>query len=88
VREKCSFADYFVICSGESARQLRSISDDIAVTLKKSGEIPHHTEGSQESGWYLLDYTDVIIHIFGVQEREYYGLEELWQEAKVVLRMQ
>jgi len=88
VREKCSFADFFVICSGESARQLRSIGDDIEATLKKEGVLPHHREGSVESGWFLLDYSDVIIHIFGAEERDYYKLEDLWSEAKVLLRIQ
>ena len=50
--------------------------------------MPHHCEGSLESGWYLLDYTDVIVHIFGAAEREYYKLEELWSDANVLLRMQ
>jgi ribosome-associated protein len=56
--------------------------------LKDEGENPHHQEGSLESGWYLLDYSDVIIHVFGVKEREYYALEELWSSARVVLRVQ
>jgi ribosome-associated protein len=76
VREKCSFADYFVICS------------DIEKSLKDEGENAHHQEGSLESGWYLLDYSDVIVHVFGVKEREYYALEELWSAAKVLLRIQ
>ena len=88
VREKCSFADFFVICSGESARQINAISQDIAKTLKQEGVMPHHHEGSQESGWYLLDYNDVIIHIFGAEEREYYALDDLWKDAKVVLKIQ
>jgi ribosome-associated protein len=88
VRERCSFTDYFVICSGESSRQIRSICDDIAKTLKKEGVTPHHSEGSLESGWYLLDCGDVVIHVFGVKERGYYALEELWRDAKVVLRIQ
>ena len=88
IRERCSFADYFVICSGDSARQIRSISEDIGKTLKKEGAVPHHNEGSLESGWYLLDYNDVVIHIFGAKERGYYALDELWGDAKVVLRMQ
>jgi ribosome-associated protein len=88
IRERCSFADYFVICSGDSARQIRSISEDIGKTLKQEGVTAHHSEGSLESGWYLLDYSDVIVHIFGVKERDYYALEELWGDAKVVLRIQ
>lgn len=88
VREVCSFTDYFIICSGESARQIRTISDEIGKTLKKEGVLPHHHEGGTDSGWLLLDYTDVVIHIFGAAERDYYNLDELWQGAKTVLRMQ
>ena len=50
--------------------------------------LPHHREGGTDSGWLLLDYSDVIVHIFGAAEREYYSLDELWQEAKTVLRIQ
>lgn len=88
VRESCTFTDFFVICSGESARQIHSVADEIEGVLKKEGARPHHHEGSIDSGWYLLDYTDVVIHIFGAKEREFYNLEELWSDAKVVLRIQ
>jgi ribosome-associated protein len=88
VREVCSFTDYFVICSGESDRQIRTISDEIEKALKKDRVLPHHREGGTDSGWLLLDYTDVIVHVFDVNERDYYKLDELWQEAKTVLRIQ
>ena len=81
VHEVSSFADYFVICSGESGRQIRSIIDEIEHTLKQQGVMPHHHEGGTDSGWMLLDYTDVIIHVFSADEREYYKLDELWQGA-------
>jgi ribosome-associated protein len=88
VHEVSSFADYFVICSGESGRQINTISDEIEKALKKEGELPHHREGDTDSGWLLLDYIDVIIHIFGAEERDYYQLDELWQGAKTVLKIQ
>ena len=88
VREQCSFADYFIICAAESARQMRTISDEIEKDFKKEGVLPHHREGDIDSGWLLLDYSDVIIHIFGVAEREYYNLDGLWQEARTVLKIQ
>jgi ribosome-associated protein len=87
-REVCSFADYFVICSGDNERQIRTIYDDIELTLKREGATPHHHEGTLDSGWLLLDYGDVIVHIFGAGEREYYKLDELWHEAKTVLSIQ
>jgi ribosome-associated protein len=88
VRDMCSFADYFVICAGENERQLRAVYDEIEHSLKKERVLPHHHEGTIDSGWLLLDYGDVIVHIFGAPEREYYRLDELWREAKTVLRIQ
>jgi ribosome-associated protein len=88
VREICSFADYFVICAGDSQRQLRTIYEEIETTLKREGVRPHHHEGIPGSGWLLLDYGDVIVHIFGAEERDYYRLDELWQDARPVLRFQ
>jgi ribosome-associated protein len=88
VREVCSFADYFVFCSGDNERQLRTIYDEIEFNLKQKEVVPHHHEGTIESGWLLLDYGDVIMHIFGTAEREYYNLDELWIGARTVLRLQ
>lgn len=87
-RRICSFADYFVICSGDSARQLESIHDEIEHVLKKEGVLPHHFEGTMDSGWMLLDYGDVIVHIFAPAEREFYQLDKLWSEAVPVVRIQ
>lgn len=84
----CSFADYFVICNGESARQIKAIYDEIGHALKKKGVSPHHREGELDSGWLLLDFGDVIVHIFAPQEREYYRLDELWSEATTIVRIQ
>lgn len=88
VRGVSSFADYFVICSGESGRQINTISAEIEKTFKQAGVLPHHREGGTDSGWLLLDYTDVIIHIFSTDERDYYKLDELWESAKTILRIQ
>ncbi len=87
-RNVCSFADYFVICAGDADRQIRAIYDEIEQSLKKEGVLPHHHEGTLDSGWLLLDYGDVIVHIFSASEREYYQLNELWSAAKPVLRIQ
>jgi len=67
---------------------MRTISDEIEMEFKQGGVLPHHREGSADSGWILLDYSDVIIHIFGAAERDYYNLDGLWQDAKVVLKIQ
>lgn len=87
-RRVCGFADYFVICSGESERQIKTIYDEVAHVLKKDGVLPHHREGTLDSGWMLLDFSDVIVHIFAPTEREYYQLDKLWSEATTVVRIQ
>ena len=84
----CSFADYFVICSGDSERQMQAIYDEVGHTLKREGILPHHHEGTVNSGWLLLDFGNVIVHIFAPLEREYYQLDKLWSRAKPIIRIQ
>jgi ribosome-associated protein len=84
----CDFADYFIICSGESGPQIKAIYDEIELRLKKAGVRTIHTEGSIGSGWLLLDYGSLIVHIFSPRERDYYQLEKLWGEANMVVRIQ
>lgn len=84
----CSFADYFVICSCDTSRQMHAVLDEISRTLKKEGVFAHHCEGEVDSGWLLLDYGDVIVHIFSLAEREYYQLDRLWSKANQVVRIQ
>ncbi len=88
MRNVCTFADYFLICSGESEKQIKAIYDEIEHVLKKAGAKPCYREGSTESGWLLLDYGDLVVHIFAPAEREYYALDELWNEAAPILRIQ
>jgi ribosome-associated protein len=83
-----SFADYFVICSGTSERQLKAIVDNVVETLEREGFHPVHTEGAPSSGWVLIDYGSVIVHVFAPEERDYYRLERLWGEAPTVVRIQ
>ncbi len=73
--------DYFVICSGSSTTQVSAISEWIEHTLAKAGERPSHVEGGAESRWLLMDFGDVVVHIFDEQTRAYYGLEKLWSDA-------
>ena len=88
IRGVCSFADYFVICSGESERQIKTITEEIEHILKNSGILPRHREGTLDSGWLLLDFGDIIVHIFSTKERKYYELDTLWNEAIPVIRIQ
>jgi ribosome-associated protein len=87
IRQSSYFADYFVICSAESGRQLQAICDEITKALKDEGVNVYRREGSAESGWALLDFGDVIAHVFAPSEREYYGLESLWTDATPVVRI-
>ena len=87
-RNICSFADYFVLCNGDSDRQIEAIREEIGKVLKKEGIVPHHSEGTAESGWVLLDLGGVIVHIFSPQQRDYYKLDELWNKAVPVIRIQ
>jgi ribosome-associated protein len=88
IRDVTAFADYFVICSGNNPRQIQAIADTVDEELGKQGARLFHREGVAETGWVLLDFGDVIVHIFGAKEREYYRLERLWSEAKTVVYLQ
>ena len=87
-RGVCTFADYFVLCSGESNKQIEAIRDEIKHVLKKEGVFPHHYEGTADSGWLLIDLSDVIVHIFAPVEREHYQLDQLWNQAVPIVRIQ
>jgi ribosome-associated protein len=84
LREITTFADFFLIASGANARQIQSIADEIEIQLKQLGEYPSSVEGYQNAEWVLLDYGDYLIHIFTEKARQYYDLERLWRDAKVV----
>ncbi|HTO13672.1 MAG TPA: ribosome silencing factor [Candidatus Binatia bacterium] len=73
--------DYFLVCSGRSTTHVKSITDAIREELREDGVRPLHTEGTTESGWVLLDYGDVLMHVFLEDTRAYYALERLWGDA-------
>lgn len=79
-----SFADFFVICSGKSSRQVQGIADNVEARLKEMRLRPMGVEGQREGQWILMDYGDVIIHIFYEPVRSFYDLESLWSEARRV----
>ncbi len=88
IHAQCSFADYFVLCSGSSERQLKAILDAIQETAKHEFSVsPHHVEGKPETGWVLMDLGDVIIHVFSPSQRRFYSLESLWKESPILLRI-
>jgi len=86
-RKICSFADYFVICSGDSDRQLEAIHRAIVEALKAEGNVYHHSEGTAASGWMLLDLGNIVVHIFSAVERDFYQLDSLWSAAPVIVKM-
>ncbi len=88
MRKVCNFADYFVICSGESGRQLEAICEEIDKALVKEGRKLRRREGTTDSGWILMDFGDVVVHIFAAPQREYYKLEKLWSKATPLVRIQ
>lgn len=77
-----AFADFFVICHGGSARQVDAIADSVEDEVRKAlREKPAHREGNDESEWVLLDYINVVVHIFSEEKRNFYQLEELWGDG-------
>jgi ribosome-associated protein len=88
IRGVSVIADYFVICTAANPRQIRAIASAIDEKLSEHGCPAFHHEGAADSGWVLLDYSDLIVHIFSPKEREYYRLERLWNTAKTVVYLQ
>lgn len=88
VRKISSLADYFVICTASVERQIRSVADGVEEVLDPAGVSPYKREGTPADGWLLLDYGDVIMHIFSPAQRDYYKLEALWEHAQVMVRVQ
>jgi len=88
LRQVSVITDYFVICSAMTERQTKALLDTLAEEISKEGLRPLHVEGETSSGWLLIDYGDVIVHIFAPAQRAYYKLEELWQQAPMVVRIQ
>ena len=82
VRHVLDYSDYFLVCSGNTGRQAKAIHDGILEGLKRDHDVlPRRVEGSAETGWILMDYLDVVVHIFTPETRDFYRLEQLWGEA-------
>ena len=77
--------DFFVIASGNNERQVSTIVDEVEAKLRQAGHKPYRREGEREQRWVLLDYMDIVVHVFHKEEREFYSLERLWQDAGRVL---
>jgi ribosome-associated protein len=81
VRDLIVITDHFVIATAGTRRQIKTVIEAIEDALRSMGEKPIRREGEPEGGWWLLDYVDVVVHVFGVEERGYYDLERLWRDA-------
>ena len=88
VREQVDFTDYFIICTGTSDRMLQSLSDAVKNGIREKYQVHCIVQGIAEGGWMLLDIGDIVVHIFSPDRRNYYSLEELWNESKILLKLQ
>ena len=79
-----TLADYFVLCSGSSAPQLKALADAGEKAMKENGILPHHVEGHRGGTWILQDYGDVVVHVFDKEARAFYDLDRLWADAKTI----
>lgn len=88
IHELSPFTDYFVITAGSNERQLRAINRTIVERMADLGVRPQRSEGTAAGGWIVLDFGEVLVHIFSTEQREFYRLEELWSEAPTLLAIQ
>lgn len=88
IKDVASFTDYFVLCNGTSDRMLDALAKGVLEATKKDHKKKGRVEGQSGEGWLLLDFGDVVVHLFSPDMREYYDLEELWSDGKVLLRVQ
>jgi ribosome-associated protein len=88
LKELGIFTDYFVLCTGTSDRMLNALADGVVEDVHKKNRRKGRKEGLARDGWLVVDYGEVVVHLFSPDQRDYYSLEELWGEGKVLLRLQ
>ena len=81
-----TIADYFVIVTGANSSQIRALQDNAEEQLAKNGFRPTKIEGIKNSSWVLMDYSDIILHVFSIEDREFYNLDHIWKDAEVISR--
>jgi len=84
IKDLTIISDYFVIANGNSSTQTRALAEEVEFKMKEQGIMPDRTEGYQGSNWIILDYDDIIVHVFYKETRNYYNLERLWSDAEKI----
>ncbi len=87
VSQQVSFTDYFVVCSGTSSRMLQSLSEAVSGKIREEYHQHCSIQGANSAGWVLLDFGDIVVHIFSPDRRDFYQLEDLWKEAKTLIKV-
>lgn len=88
IKDVASFTDYFVLCTGTSDRMLDALADSTMEAVREQHRKRGRKQGEAREGWVVVDYGDVVVHLFSPDQREHYGLEEFWQDGKVVIKLQ
>jgi len=83
-----SFTDYFIICTGTSDRMLDALAEAVIENVRKHHRRKGNTEGTSQEGWLVIDYGTIVVHLFAPDRRDYYRLEDLWGQGKILLRVQ
>ena len=84
MRKLTTITDYFIICSGDSDTQVKAIADEVDKQMRSEGVRSWHTEGYRTLNWVLIDFVDIVVHVFKKESREYYNLEKLWGDAPMI----
>lgn len=89
IRDHAVFADYFLICDGENERQLKALAENVVLNAKQGAQVTAMgIEGEPASGWVLVDFGDLVVHLFSPEKRDYYRLEDIWDQARIVMHIQ
>lgn len=88
IHKVVSFTDYFVICNGTSDRMINALANSVLDKVRETHQIKGRSEGQSSAGWVVVDFGSVTVHLFAPEMRDFYKLEELWRDGKVLLRLQ
>ena len=88
ISNKSAFTDFMIILTVDSSRQMSAVAEELEIEMKSKGINKFRKEGSANSGWVVVDFGDIVVHLFGKDEREYYALDDIWSEAQQLLRIQ